>query len=453
MAQLATRGGRRHTSRLHAAMAAGDQTPDALGTEDQALGWVLETVRERVRHQGLDPVESPDEAAKIIETVLQDYDQTSARMGLASFVDLEATRGEVLDAVAGFGVLQPLLDDATVEEIWINGPDQVFVARGGESELTGLRVENDEVRRLVERMLRRSGRRLDLSSPFVDASLPDGSRLHVVIPDVTREHWSVNIRKFIVAARRLSDLVGLGSMSPQAARFLAASVRAGLNILVSGATQAGKTTMLNCLCAEIDPRQRVVTVEEIFELQVPLRDVVGMQCRQANLEGTGEIALRRLVKEALRMRPDRLIVGEVREAESLDMLIALNSGLPGMCSIHANSARDAVTKICTLPLLAGENISSQFVVPTVAACFDLVVHCRRRADGHREVDEVLALGNRVENGVIETFPVFRRVDGDLTPAAAEVPAAQKFELAGVPAAGLLDAPGAEAPPGSERRGL
>lgn len=435
MAQLAPRGIRRQMVRTDPVMSAA--AASGMSTEGQAMAWVLDSVRERVRLQGLDPVESPDEAARIIEDVLQEYDHASARSGAVAFADLDVTRSEVLDAVAGFGVLQPLLDDDSIEEVWINGPDQVFVARGGESELTGLHVENDEVRRLVERMLRRSGRRLDLSSPFVDASLPDGSRLHVVIPDVTREHWSVNIRKFIVAARRLNELVGLGSMSPQASRFLATAVRAGLNILVSGATQAGKTTMLNCLCAEIDPRQRVVTVEEIFELQVPLRDVVGMQCRQANLEGTGEIALRRLVKEALRMRPDRLIVGEVREAESLDMLIALNSGLPGMCSIHANSARDAVTKICTLPLLAGENISSNFVVPTVAACFDLVVHCRRRPDGHREVEEVLALGTRVENGVIETYPVFRRVDGDLLAVAGEVPAAQKFALAGIPVEGLL----------------
>jgi pilus assembly protein CpaF len=264
----------------------------------------------------------------------------------------------------------------------------------------------------------------------VDAALPDGSRLHVVIPDVTRTHWAVNIRKFVARARRLDDLVELGSLTHQAARFLDAAVASGLNILVSGATQAGKTTLLNCLCASIGARERVVTVEEIFELQVPLRDVVGMQCRQPNLEGTGEIPLRRLVKEALRMRPDRLVVGEVREAESLDMLIALNSGLPGMCSLHANSARDAVTKICTLPLLAGENISSGFVVPTVASCFDLVVHCHRGADGRRGVSEVLAVGTRVENGVIETYPVFVRDGEELRPVASEAPSAWKFERAG-----------------------
>ena len=162
---------------------------------------------------------------------------------------------------------------------------------------------------------------------FVDAALPDGSRLHVVIPDITAKHWAVNIRKFVVRAHRLSDLVRKRSLTSQAAAFLDAAVSAGLNILASGATQAGKTTMLNCLSASIGPRERIITVEEIFELKVPQRDVVNMQCRQPNLEGVGEISLRRLVKEALRMRPDRIIVGEVREAEALDMLVALNAGL------------------------------------------------------------------------------------------------------------------------------
>lgn len=261
---------------------------------------------------------------------------------------------------------------------------------------------------------------------------------------MTREHWAVNIRKFVARAKRLHDLVVLGSLSADAARFLDAAVRAGLNILVAGATQAGKTTMLNCLSASVGARERVVTVEEIFELKVPLRDVVGLQCRQPNLEGVGEIPLRRLVKEALRMRPDRLLVGEVREAEALDMLIALNSGLPGMCTIHANSARDAVTKICTLPLLAGENISSQFVVPTVAACFDLVVQCGREPSGERRVQEILAVGNRVENGIIETSPVFRRSGSELVCTASEVPSAQKFALRGVPLEGVLPTTDTEA---------
>ncbi|ABY23085.1 type II secretion system protein E [Renibacterium salmoninarum ATCC 33209] len=173
-------------------------------------------------------------------------------------------------------------------------------------------------------------------------------------------------------------------------------------------------------------------------MQFPLRDVVGLQCRQPNLEGQGGIPLRRLVKEALRMRPDRLIVGEVREAESLDMLIALNSGLPGMCSIHADSAHDAITKLCTLPLLAGQNISSSFVVPTVASCIDLVVHCTRLPTGRRQVTEILAVGSRVENGIIETSPVFAVKDGVLTLVAAEMPSQRKFAQAGYDVAALLE---------------
>lgn len=402
-----------------------------------AVQIVEDEVRELIRLRGLDPQEQVQEVRRLVDAAISDYDERSLTGSLPPLGRAENVRRQVFDAVAGFGVLQPLLDDPTVEEVWINSPAEIYLARDGRSELTSLTLAPEQVRLLVERMLKSSGRRLDLSSPFVDASLPDGSRLHVAIPDVTKQHWAVNIRKFVARARRLEHLVELGSLTGPAARFLAAAVSSGLNVLVSGATQAGKTTMLNCLGAAIGPRERVVTVEEVFELQLPLRDVVGLQCRQPNLEGQGEIPLRRLVKEALRMRPDRLIVGEVREAESLDMLIALNAGLPGMCTIHANSARDAVTKLCTLPLLAGSNISSAFVVPTVASCIDLVVHCGRASSGRREVAEILAVGRRVEGGIIESSPVFSRVEGRLEITATSMPAEEKFARAGVNIASLL----------------
>ena len=404
----------------------------------EAVQIVEDEVRELIRVRGLDPLTQSGEVRRLVEAAVSDYDERSLLGILPPLGQVEAARKRVFDAVAGFGVLQPLLDDPAVEEIWINSPAEIFVARNGRSELTPLVLNHEQVRGLVERMLKSSGRRLDLSSPFVDAALPDGSRLHVAIPDITRRHWAVNIRKFVARARRLEHLVDLGTLTPQAAAFLAAAVEGGLNILVSGATQAGKTTLLNCLAAAIGPRERVVTVEEIFELQLPLRDVVGLQCRLPNLEGAGEIPLRRLVKEALRMRPDRLIVGEVREAEALDMLIALNAGLPGMCTIHANSAHDAVTKICTLPLLAGQNISSSFVLPTVASCIDLVVHCARTPAGRREVVEILALGRRVENGVIEASLLFQKVDGRLQSTAVSMPAPEKFARAGFNVAELLE---------------
>jgi pilus assembly protein CpaF len=268
--------------------------------------------------------------------------------------------------------------------------------------------------------------------------LPDGSRLHVVIPDITRESWAVNIRKFVLRAHSLDELVQLHTLSASAGRFLEAAVVAGLNIIVAGGTQAGKTTLLNCLTAAIPGRERVITCEEVFELQVPLPDVVAMQTRQPNLEGTGEVRLRRLVKEALRMRPDRMIVGEVRQEECLDLLIALNSGLPGMCTIHANSAREAVTKLCTLPLLAGENVTHQFVVPTVASCVDLVVHTTRDLAGHRRVREVVAVPGRVEGDVVETADIFVTRDDRLVRADGWPPHAERFARAGIDLAGLLD---------------
>jgi pilus assembly protein CpaF len=252
-----------------------------------------------------------------------------------------------------------------------------------------------------------------------------------VIPSITRRHMAVNIRKFVLGFSSLDELVAAGSLPDQAARFLEASVVAGLNILVAGGTQSGKTTMLNALCGAIPGRERIVTVEEVFELKVDAPDVVGMQTRQPNLEGTGEIPLRRLVKEALRMRPSRLIVGEVRQEECLDLLIALNSGLPGMCTLHANSAREALIKMCTLPLLAGENVSASFVVPTVASSVDLVVHLGMDAGGQRRVREIVGVTGRVEADTIETTELFTTRRGRLERGDGYPPHPERYEAAGI----------------------
>jgi pilus assembly protein CpaF len=403
----------------------------------EAVRNVESEVRELIRRSGLDPSRDTGAIDRLVRDAVADYDERSLHGGLPALPNVDDAVKTVLDAVAGFGPLQQYFDDPTIEEIWINEPSKVFVARGGVAELTTTILTADEVRDLVERMLRTSGRRVDLSSPFVDAVLPDGSRLHVVIPDITREHWHVNVRKFVVKADHLDDLVALGTVTRQAARFLEAAVASGLNILVAGGTQAGKTTLLNCLSAAIPSRERVVTCEEVFELKIPLRDVASMQCRQPSLEGTGEVPLRRLVKEALRMRPSRIIVGEVRQAESLDLLIALNSGLPGMCTIHANSAREAVTKMCTLPLLAGENVSSRFVVPTVAGSIDLVVHAALEHDGVRRVREIAAVPGRVEGDIVEIADLFVQRDGVLRRADGYPPHIDRFERAGYNVSALL----------------
>jgi len=409
-----------------------------------AIDVVEDEVRELVRRRGIDPATDGAGVRRLVEEVLADYDERTLTSSLPPLLDRVAAMRLIYDAVAGFGPLQRYLDDPEIEEIWINEPGRVFVAKRGRSELTTTILTAAQVRDLVEKMLKSSGRRVDLSTPFVDAMLPDGSRLHVVIPDITRRHWAINIRKFVLTAHSLDELVALGSLTSQAARFLEAAVASGLNVIVAGGTQAGKTTLLNCLTAAIPARERVVTCEEVFELRVPLPDVVSMQTRQANLEGTGEVRLRRLVKEALRMRPQRIIVGEVRQEECLDLLIALNSGLPGMCTIHANSAREAVTKLCTLPLLAGENVGHSFVVPTVASSVDIVVHTRTDGHGHRRVGEIVAVPGRVEgNGdasVIEVEDVFTTRANRLVRADGFPPHAERFEAAGFNLIELLEQP-------------
>ncbi len=392
--------------------------------------------RELIRRRGLDV--HADQLEPLIREVMTDYDRRSSSGEVPVLRDDDETMvAEVAARIGGFGPLQEMLDDPSIEEIWLNSPSQVFVARNGRSELTMVVLSDTEVRGIVERMLVSSGRRLDMSTPFVDALLPDGSRLHVVIPSVTRSHWAINIRKFVAKAYDLQGLVALGSLPQQAADFLDAAIASGLNVIASGATGAGKTTFLRCLASSVGARERVVTIEEVFELNLALRDVVAMQTRQANLEGVGEISMRRLVKEALRMRPSRIIVGEVREAESLDMLIALNSGLPGLASIHANSVRDAVTKLCTLPLLAGENVSSRFVVPTVASAIDLVVHLDMFADGRRRVREIVGLSGRVEDETIEVFDVFSQRGDRLVRGDGHPPHPERFSRAGFDLTALL----------------
>lgn len=406
-------------------------------TSEQLVELLDARVRERVRREGVDPQRDSSVVLRIAEAVVREHDEHSLTGAVASLGDPAAVVVELVARVAGFGPLQPLLDDPAVEEVWINDPSRVFVARHGRHELTNLVLSAEQVDELVERMLKSSGRRIDISQPFVDAMLPEGHRLHVVLDGISRGFTAVNIRKFVLRAARLGELVELGSLTAPAAAFLEASVRAGLNILVAGGTQAGKTTLLNCLCAAIPGGDRVVSAEEVYELRFPHPDHVQLQTRQAGLEGTGEVRLRDLVKEALRMRPSRIVVGEVRAEECLDLLLALNAGLPGMCTLHANSAREALVKMCTLPLLAGENISARFVVPTVAASVDLVVHLGIDERGMRRVNEIVGVPGRVEQDVIETETIFERAGGELRRVNGMPPRAERYARAGIDVHRLL----------------
>lgn len=404
-----------------------DGVPMVSGSPIATAAEVAERVRAQVRDRGIDPLLQPAVVRRLVDEAVAGLvpDDSTAWAARAAF-----------DAIAGFGPLQPFFDDASVEEVWINAPGRVFVARDGRSELTPVVLDTAEVRDLVERMLRVSGRRLDLSTPFVDAMLPDGSRLHVVIPDITREHWAVNVRRFVVRARSVTDLADLGVLPDAAARFLEAAVLAGLNIVVAGGTQSGKTTALTALLGSVPSSERIITCEEVFELHLDHPDHVSLQTRAPSLEGTGAISLRRLVSEALRMRPTRLVVGEVRHAEALDLLIAMNSGMPAMATLHANSAREAVTKLCTLPLLAGSNIDPGFVVPTVAGCVDLVVHLAM-ADGQRRVREIAGVTGRVEGGTVEMSSIFLTHEHGLVRGDGPAPHEERFRAVGIDVHRLL----------------
>ncbi|MDO5025984.1 MAG: ATPase, T2SS/T4P/T4SS family [Trueperella sp.] len=404
---------------------------------DAAAHWLDRRVRELVRTKHVDPQADLRALDALIDHALAEYEELTIAGTVTALTDLEDTRRQLRDDIGGFGPIQRLIDDPEIEEIWINAPGKVFYARGGTSELSNVVLRENQVKDLVERMLRASGRRLDLSSPFVDAALATGERLHVAIPDITRQHWAVNIRKYIVRPRRLADLVELGMLTTAAARFLDAAVDVGLNVIVSGATQAGKTTMLGAILGAVPASQRIITAEEVFELNLAHRDVVALQTRPANMEDRGEITLRRLVRESLRMRPDRIVIGEVRQAEAFDLLIALNSGIPGACTIHANSAREAVAKLAVLPLLAGENVTSSFVIPTLAAAIDLVVHVQRDRTGKRAVAEILAVTGRTEGEVIETSQLFVQRGGGLVRGSGYVAEPERFAAHGYDLGDLL----------------
>ena len=404
-------------------------------------GGVLEQLdaqlRQAVRRDGIDPLRDSAEVRRLAQLVVSAHDERSVTGAVRPLADPAGAVAELVDRVAGLGPLQRFLDDPEVEEVWINEPTRVFVARHGRHELTDVVLDREQVLDLVERMLVTSGRRLDISQPFVDALLPGGHRLHVVLDGIARGFVAVNIRKFVVRASSLRELVALGSLTEPAAAFLDASVLAGLNIVVAGATGAGKTTFLNCLAGSVPGGERIISVEEVFELRFRHSDWVAMQTRQPGLEGTGEVTLRDLVKETLRMRPSRIVVGEVRSAESLDLLLALNAGLPGMATLHANSARDALVKLCTLPLLAGENISAAFVVPTVAASVDVVVHLGLDEHGVRRVNEIVAVPGRVEGGTIETETLFHRAGAGLVRGQGSAPHPDRFARRGIDVQALL----------------
>jgi pilus assembly protein CpaF len=297
---------------------------------------------------------------------------------------------EITDDILGYGPLEPFLRDDSVTEVMVNAFDKIYVERLGKIERTGASfADNSHLLRIIDKIVSQVGRRVDESSPMVDARLPDGSRVNAIIPPLALRGPTLTIRKFSRDPYTMNDLISFGSISPKAAQFLAACVKGKLNILISGGTGTGKTTTLNAMSAFIPGDERIVTIEDAAELQLQQDHVITLESRPANIEGSGEIKIRELVRNALRMRPDRIIVGEVRGAETLDMLQAMNTGHEGsLTTIHANTPRDALARLETLVMTAGVELPHRAIREQIASAFDLLVQIQRLVDGSRRITHV-----------------------------------------------------------------
>ncbi len=348
---------------------------------------------------------------------------------------------QITDEILGLGPLEPLLRDATITEVMVNGPQQVYIEREGKLELTGVTFQNDEhVMKIIQRIIAPIGRRIDESSPMVDARLVDGSRVNAIIPPLSLVGPVVTIRKFAASPFTVEDLIRFGTATPEMFEFLEACVKARLNVFVSGGTGSGKTTTLNVLSSFIPDDERIVTIEDAAELQLRQEHVVTLEARPSNIEGKGAVPIRELVRNALRMRPDRIVVGEVRSAEALDMLQAMNTGHDGSMSTgHANSPRDMLARLETMVLMAGMDLPLRAIREQTASAVDLIVHQNRLKDGTRRIVSITEVQG-MEGDVIVMQDVFTfeqtgvvegKIEGRLKPTGIRPKFVEKFEAAGI----------------------
>lgn len=323
---------------------------------------------------------------------------------------------EVLDDLLGFGPIQPLLDDPTIGEIMVNGSKNVYVERNGELVETDVRFEDDsQVMHIIDRMISPLGRRVDAENPMVDARLPDGSRVNVVIPPSAVDGPCITIRKFLQNRMKMQDLIRTGTLTENMAEFLQACVVARLNIIISGPTSSGKTTFLNVLTGYIPGQQRIITIEDAVELKLQQQHVVRLETQNANIDGAGEVTTRDLVRNALRMRPDRIIIGEVRAGEALDMIQAMNTGhLGSITTVHANTPRDAIFRLETLAMMAGLEIPLLAIRRQLAAAINLVIHITRLTDGTRKITNITEVSG-MEGEVVTMSDIFKFEQTGVTP--------------------------------------
>ena len=348
---------------------------------------------------------------------------------------------QITDEIMGLGPLEPLLRDETITELMVNGPQQVYIEREGRLELTNVTFQNDEhVMKIIQRIIAPIGRRIDESSPMVDARLADGSRVNAIIPPLSLIGPVLTIRKFAATPFTVEDMIRFGTATPEMFEFLEACVKARLNIFVSGGTGSGKTTMLNILSSFIPDDERIVTIEDAAELQLRQEHVVTLESRPSNIEGKGAVPIRDLVRNSLRMRPDRIVVGECRSGEALDMLQAMNTGHDGSMSTgHANSPRDMLARLETMVLMAGMDLPLRAIREQIASAVDLIVHQNRLKDGSRKIVNITEVqGMEGDVVVMQDIFVFEqtgveegKIHGKLRPTGIRPKFVEKFEAAGV----------------------
>ncbi len=336
-------------------------------------------------------------------------------------VELKAeVRDQVIDSalaeLVGYGPLEVLLADAEINEIMVNGANKIFVERNGEVLETDIHFDNEEhLLRIIDRIVSPLGRRVDMDNPTADARLPDGSRVNVVIPPVAVDGPHLTIRKFLQTKMTMDDLVAMDALTPYMAKFLEACVGARLNILVTGNTSSGKTTVLNALSGFIPDKERIVTIEDAVELKLKQRHVIRLETKLPNVDGTGAVSVRDLVHNALRMRPDRIVVGEVRGGEAMDMLQAMNTGHTGsLTTLHANSPRDAISRLETMAMMAGLDMPLLAIRKQIASAINVIVHLARLSDGSRKMTHITELPG-MEGDIVTLTDIFRFEQTGVTP--------------------------------------